>query len=306
MQKISFKELCDLVVDVDPILPNTYPINFKVDDTEYLVGIGNYDCGDDTGDDCGIFGQTDDLQYVARFEDDIVRYIDVQPEDCIVDVEEMLMTKCKITPDSEIFLYEVTSFDGSQDYTVEWVFCSDDVCENAIKAYEQEHTEEITFDELHRLVSEVDYINDESYPIVFSVDGVKYRAGIGPYCLDDFHNVTEDCDDDDKEHFSYFTDFFYGYDNEVQYLSRIEDEEIVNEYVLDACDPDGMSFKGIGEMLKKCCEITDSSKICLSTNKSFNGNQYGVWWMELSDEVIAQEKECIDQWKAEFEADAEI
>lgn len=304
MKKINFEELCDLVLDVDPIFSNTYPINFKVDGKEYLVGIGNYDCGDDTGDDYGVFGQTEDLQYLARFEDDIVRYIDVQPEDCIVDVEEMLMTKCKITPDSEIILYEDSSFDGSQDYTVEWVFCTDDVQENALKNYEQATTVPITFDDLHRLVSEVDYINDESYPIEFLVDGVKYRAGIGPYCLDDFQNVVGDSDN--KEYYEQFTDFFYGYEDEVQYLSRIEDEEIGEEYILDACDPDDMSFKGIGEMLKKCCNITESSEIGLSTSKSFNGNQHNVWWMDLTEDVITQEKECIKQWKAEMEEDGEI
>ena len=26
----------------------------------------------------------------------------------------------------------------------------------------------------------------------------------------------------------------------------------------------------------------------------------GVWWMELSDEVIAKEKSVVDQWRAEF------
>ena len=129
--------------------------------------------------------------------------------------------------------------------------------------YEQTTTIPITFDELHRLVSEVDYINDESYPIEFSVDGVKYRAGIGPHCLDDFQNVVEDSDN--KEYYEQFTDFFYGYEDEVQYLSRIEDEEIGEEYILDACDPDGMSFKGIGEMLKKSCNITESSRIGLFT-----------------------------------------
>jgi hypothetical protein len=162
----------------------------------------------------------------------------------------------------------------------------------------------ITFKELHRLVSEIDYINDESYPVSFTVDGIKYRAGIGPYCLDDLTNVAEDCNEEDKEHYSYFRDFFYGYDDEVQYLSRIEDEEIQEEYVLDVQDPDDMAFDEIGKMLKKCCSITETSNIQLHTNSSFNGNQYGVWWMELSDDVIEKEKECVKQWKSEIENEA--
>ena len=165
--------------------------------------------------------------------------------------------------------------------------------------------EKITFNDLHRFVSLVDYINPRSYPISFTVDSVKYRAGIGPYCLDDLDNTSEDCDEDAKEHYAYFPDFFYGYDNEVQYLCRIDSGDDFDgaggdECVLDACDPDDMSFHEIGDMLKKYCNITDSSEILLSTENSFNGNQYGVWWMELSDEVIAKEKACVDEWKAEL------
>ena len=164
--------------------------------------------------------------------------------------------------------------------------------------------EKITFDDLHRLVSEVDYINEESYPIAFTVDGNKYRVGIGSYVLDDLDNTAEDCDEDAKKHYAYFPDFFSGYEDEVQYLCRIDggddfDGAGGDECVLDACDPDDMSFNEIGDMLKKCCNITDSSEILLSTENSFNGNQYGVWWMELSDEVIAKEKKCVDEWKEE-------
>ena len=50
MKKISFEELCDLVAHVDYLWENTFPIYFKVDSTEYVAGIGYYDCGDDTGD----------------------------------------------------------------------------------------------------------------------------------------------------------------------------------------------------------------------------------------------------------------
>lgn len=163
----------------------------------------------------------------------------------------------------------------------------------------------ITFNELHRLVSEVDYINEESYPIAFTVDGNKYRVGIGPYVLDDLNNTAEDCDEEDVEHYAYFPDFFSGYEDEVQYLCRVDDVDdfdgaCAEEIVLDACDPDDMEFHAIGDMLKKYCNITDSSKIQLSTKDSFNGNQYGVWWMELSDDVIAKEKACVDQWRAEL------
>jgi hypothetical protein len=141
-------------------------------------------------------------------------------------------------------------------------------------------------------VSEVDYINEESYPIAFSVDGIKYRVGIGDFVTDGIEESEED-----------FTDFFYGYENEIQYLNRIEDccgeddFDATSECVLDAVDPDGMSFKGIGEMIKKCCNVTETSEIKLYPYYSFNGRKHGVFWMELSDEVIANEKENINQWK---------
>ena len=46
-------------------------------------------------------------------------------------------------------------------------------------------TKKITFDELHQMVSKIDYINERSYPIAFTVDGVKYRTGIGSFNTDD-------------------------------------------------------------------------------------------------------------------------
>lgn len=298
MKKINFNELCDLVAHVDYLWENTFPINFSVDGTEYLVGIGNYDCGDGTGDELGVFGLTEELQYLMRFNDDgKSEYIDVQDPDQMVyeEIVEMLKKQCNITDNSEICLYDVTSFDGSQDYTVEWELCSDEVQRNALEAHKEieMETETISFDKLHELVSEVDYINEESYPIAFTVDGVKYRVGIGDFVTDDIEESEED-----------FTDFFYGYENEIQYLNRIEEcdgesefDAPIGECVLDAVDPDGMSFKGIGEMIKKCCNVTETSEIKLYPYYSFNGRKYGVFWMELSDEVISNEKENIRQWK---------
>ena len=87
MKKISFEELCDLVAHVDYLWENTFPIYFKVDSTEYVAGIGYYDCGDDTGDPFGVFGITEELQYLARLEpkidkeDNTITFLDVDDPD---------------------------------------------------------------------------------------------------------------------------------------------------------------------------------------------------------------------------------
>lgn len=92
-------------------------------------------------------------------------------------------------------------------------------------------------------------------------------------------------------------------------MSRIEhnDETAFDEWnggddhILDAQDPDDMSFDEIGDMLKKCCNITETSDIQLYEEYSFNGEQHDVFWMDLDQEVIEKEKEKINRWKAEME-----
>jgi hypothetical protein len=161
----------------------------------------------------------------------------------------------------------------------------------------------IKFNDLHRLVSEIDYVNEMSYPVAFAVDGVKYRAGIGAFNTDDCDIYGDEGED--------FTDFFYGFENEIQYLSRIEndDEETTFEldggydYILDAQDPDVMSFDEIGDMLKKCCNITETSDIQLYEEYSFNGEQHDVFWIDMDQRVIENERENIKRWKAEMKGE---
>ena len=151
------------------------------------------------------------------------------------------------------------------------------------------------------MVSNIDYIYETSYPVSFTVDGVKYRAGIGAFNTDDSDVYGDEGTD--------FTDFFYGYDEEIQYLSRIEndDEETTFEwdggydYILDAQDPDDMDFNEIGDMLKKCCNITETSDIQLYKEYSFNGERHDVFLMDMDQEVIEKEKDKIKRWKAKME-----
>lgn len=154
--KITFEDLCDLVMDVDYIFDHTYPINFMVDGKEYLVGIGDYDCGDDTGDSLGVFGGTGELQYLMRYDMEdsdfkdvetgtLVKetYIDVINPDIVgyeyIEIIKLLKKQCNITNDSEIILFKESSFDGSRDYTIKWGLCSEEVKSRALKEYQKKN-----------------------------------------------------------------------------------------------------------------------------------------------------------------------
>ena len=135
-----------MVAHVDYLWEDTFPISFKVDETEYIVGLGSYDCGDDTGDEYGVFGITEELQFLARFEPEIdsegdtvydLRFLDVQDPDSMVyeEIVEMLKTQCNITADSTIGIFEEECFDGYQ-HLIEWDRFTDEAKEKALKAYE--------------------------------------------------------------------------------------------------------------------------------------------------------------------------
>lgn len=123
----------------------------------------------------------------------------------------------------------------------------------------------ITFEDLCRLVSEVDYINPYSYPIVFEVEGVDFEfcVGIG----DLYHKESGDLIQD------------------LQYLlgfpSNGEDCTF-----FDVQDPDMMIYEEIVSMLKKQCNANEDSIIWLYDEESLNGAQlYDINWNECSKEV---------------------
>ena len=152
MKKISFEELCDLVAHVDYLWENTFPIYFNVDSTEYVAGIGYYDCGDDTGDPFGVFGITEELQYLARLEPKIdkedntisflVSFLDVDDPDDMTydDIVEMLKKQCNITEKSKIEISNKYCFDGTQKY-IKWSYFTDDAKNKALKKYEERSLE---------------------------------------------------------------------------------------------------------------------------------------------------------------------
>lgn len=128
--KITFKQLCDLVANIDPVFNGSiegfspsYPLNFKVSNGDesrcFQCGIG--ECDDDD-----VYGV---LQYLAEFVtfgDDDIEFIliDVQDEDMMLydGICDMLRTKCGITEDSEIDLDVEMSFDGTGE-----TFCLEDI-----------------------------------------------------------------------------------------------------------------------------------------------------------------------------------
>ena len=98
----------------------------------------------------------------------------------------------------------------------------------------------IDFTRLHNLVSNVDYIDETSFPVVFSVNGKEFVCGLDSV-------------------------------NEQQFLAAVDDNG--SFIVIDLQEPDDMVFDEIGRMLKEKCHITplDYEKIWLNSNISFTG-----------------------------------
>lgn len=144
---------------------------------------------------------------------------------------------------------------------------------------------EITFNELCRLVSKVDYLCPSSYPINFEVGDAEYCVGIGDFVNNSGKNIDISIDELTEE---------------LQYLIKFHlDDEAV---ILDVQDPDNMVYGEIVSMLKRQCGITDDSKIYLYEEDSFNGEQmYSVDWEECSEEVKYKAlnypcRNCDNEW----------
>lgn len=99
----------------------------------------------------------------------------------------------------------------------------------------------INFETLHKLVADIDYVAENTFPVVFLVSGRKYICGI---------EAT----------------------NEQQFLI---DED---SNVLDLQEPDNMNFDQIGKMLKEKCDFFFdlSDRITLATPKSFTGEKLNL------------------------------
>lgn len=104
----------------------------------------------------------------------------------------------------------------------------------------------VTFEQLSKMVAKIDYIWENSYPILFSVDNEYYASGI------------DGC--------------------EQQYLVKREVNKPISEVgwsdvdLLDEQDPDEMVYGEIKEMLIKLCNIKSNSIIKVDFDNSFNGD----------------------------------
>lgn len=144
----------------------------------------------------------------------------------------------------------------------------------------------INLKELSDLISEVDYVNPSSYPILFSVfntesmDIVSYEVGFGR-CYDD-------------EEASELFNKALGLDDELQYLAKIDDsyihEGIFEESYLDVQDPDCMIYEEIGKMIEKKCNINEKTEIRLHQIYSFNGDKRDITY-DLLDEIVIKKME---------------
>lgn len=105
---INFKELCDLVANIDYLWTNSYPVVFTVENEgerteKYQAGI------DDTIEEyqyLSVFGNLDDEKPS--------RLLDRQDPDAMVysEICQMLKEECEITDNSVIKLIEDKSFTG--------------------------------------------------------------------------------------------------------------------------------------------------------------------------------------------------
>ena len=131
----------------------------------------------------------------------------------------------------------------------------------------------ITFNELHKMVSKIDYINKKSYPVVFSVkngkDTEKYECGI-----------TGSFDYQGEEY------------DEQQYLALVESYGHEMDLILDLVDPDFPSFDEIGNMLKQNCHIDENSEITFYDGKSFKGKEKYIEGSDANPLFIAIQTQC--------------
>lgn len=142
----------------------------------------------------------------------------------------------------------------------------------------------IDFNELSGLISNIDYINSDSYPVVFSIinketDNIEtFEAGIG-----DWEGTDNNIDT--------LIDKAFGIQRELQYLARIDNmgEDTEEFCYLDLQDPDCMVANEIDDMLKEKCHLSEHNLgklIVLHQVNSFNGIEESISDHQLSELVV--------------------
>jgi hypothetical protein len=119
LRVIPFKELLDLVANVDYIVHESYPIRFKVKNNEEIV---NYECGIavcDKNVSEDLINDELEAQYLTRLENIKERSVLLaqNPDDMYYEeIEKDLREKCNITDDSIIIFEDDVSFTGERPY----------------------------------------------------------------------------------------------------------------------------------------------------------------------------------------------
>lgn len=148
----------------------------------------------------------------------------------------------------------------------------------------------ITFEELHKLVANIDYIDEASFPVKIAVNnnGEKEKFEFGIALPFDFLGET------------YF---------EQQYAMCN-----TTNICYDLQDPDCMEFDEIGNMIKKICQIKEDSEIMLYDKHSFNGKGRKIEHIPIrfktkihvaktQDDVCEEVQKGIDWFKKILNAD---
>lgn len=167
----------------------------------------------------------------------------------------------------------------------------------------------ITFNELINLLCEIDYIDEETYPLVFKVNGKGYQAGIGHYCaipIEDLQN--EGFEQKSIDVLKVVNDFFeYQPADEMFYIGGAEhvgeeyyDEELV--YPINFVDDSDCMFQCRCEVwVKKICNIKNikNAEIYLDEEHSFNGNKLPMFYDEFSEDMLKLMEKVNDEVEAE-------
>lgn len=105
----------------------------------------------------------------------------------------------------------------------------------------------ITFKKLCKLVSEIDYVNEDSFP--FSIE-VKYWPGKPEEFSNEYDFGIGD-----------FSEYGPDWANEWQFIKKWGEDDTPT--IIDLQEPDSMTYEGIVEMLKKKLYIDKDTEIYL-------------------------------------------
>jgi hypothetical protein len=170
----------------------------------------------------------------------------------------------------------------------------------------------ITFNELVDLLCEIDYIDRESYPVVFSVNGEAYQAGIGDYCavpVEDLLDPDYEYDPRSIDDLKIVNKYFEHNNEELLYIGGSEIEYLGDEHydaehsypIFYAIDPDCVIGAELKCNIKKICGLKTikNAEIYLDEQNSFSGIQLPMFWDDFTDEMVKLMRKTVKEWEEE-------